>query len=436
MRRGSRQIATRVATPEARRGAPVLPEIEGRFAQVTSAAYLSRAVIETAPLAPPLARTPEEWARAMTSLGGRAYHGRQVFRWLHVRGVTDPSAMTDLPSGLRASLGGLGLGGVAKIALERRAPDDTRKLLVELAGGATVETVLIPSVTRGSSDLPSPVADDADASAADEDEDAEEAVAAGPPVVRVTQCISTQVGCAMGCVFCASGVAGLKRHLGADEIVAQVLVGRSRLDENEQLRNVVYMGMGEPLHNYDAVCRSLRLLTHPEGIGLSSRRVTVSTSGLVPEIAKLGQDFGGQIGLAISLHAADDETRTRLMPINKKYPLARLMDGLRAYPLPKRRRITIEYTLVAGKNDSAAEAKKLVKLLRGLPVKVNLIPMNPIEASALGPPELSGVLAFQRVLCDAGYSCFIRRRRGDEVGAACGQLALLGAKPKVRVNRA
>ena len=239
----------------------------------------------------------------------------------------------------------------------------------------------------------------------------------------------------MGCVFCASGVAGLKRHLGPDEIVAQVLVGRSRLDPNEQLRNVVYMGMGEPLHNYDAVCRSLRLLTHPEGIGLSSRRVTVSTSGLVPEIARLGQDFGGQIGLAISLHAADDETRTRLMPINKKYPLAKLMDALRAYPLPKRRRITIEYTLVAGKNDSAVEAKKLVKLLRGLPVKVNLIPMNPIEASTLGPPDLSGVLAFQRVLCDAGYSCFIRRRRGDEVAAACGQLALLGAKPKVRVNR-
>jgi 23S rRNA (adenine2503-C2)-methyltransferase len=406
-------------------------------------------------LAPPLARTPEEWGRAMTSLGGRAFHGRQVFKWLHVRGVTDPNAMTDLPSGLRTSLGGLGLGQVAKIALERRAADHTRKLLVELTGGATVESVLIPNVTRGKSDLPSPVAplrsaslssslaspasfalEDADAAAADDDEDEHEtADPASASVVRVTQCISTQVGCAMGCVFCASGVSGLKRHLGPDEIVAQVLIGRSRLDENEQLRNVVYMGMGEPLHNYDAVSRSLRLLTHPEGIGLSSRRVTVSTSGLIPEIAKLGQDFAGQIGLAISLHAADDETRTRLMPINKKYPLAKLMDALRAYPLPKRRRITIEYTLVAGKNDGVPEAKKLVKLLRGLPVKVNLIPMNPIEASTLGPPDFSGVLSFQQVLCDAGYSCFIRRRRGDEVAAACGQLALLGVKPKVRVNR-
>jgi 23S rRNA (adenine2503-C2)-methyltransferase len=240
----------------------------------------------------------------------------------------------------------------------------------------------------------------------------------------------------MGCIFCASGVAGLKRHMGPDEIVAQVLVGRAHLDPGEELRNVVLMGMGEPLHNYDATARALRLLTHPEGIALSSRRVTVSTSGLVPEIARLGQDFGGQVGLAISLHAADDETRTRLMPINKKYPLAVLMEALRAYPLPRRRRITIEYTLVAGKNDQLDEAKKLVKLLHGLPVKVNLIPMNPIAASALGPPDMRGVFMFQKVLCDAGYSCFIRRRRGDDVSAACGQLALLGAKPKVRVARA
>lgn len=389
----------------------------------------------------PLARTPEEWARAMTALGGRSFHGKQLFKWLHGRGVLEPTAMTDLPLSLRASLGALGLGAVARITSERRALDDTRKLLIAFGDGATVETVLIPNVTRGKSDLPSPVApfephesDDADAAAAVDDEEEDGAPdAAG--VSRVTQCISTQVGCAMGCVFCASGVAGLKRHMGPDEIVSQVLLGRARLDPHEQLRNVVYMGMGEPLHNYDAVARSLRLLTHPDGIGLSSRRVTVSTSGLVPEIARLGQDFGGQIGLAISLHAADDETRTRLMPINKKYPLQKLMDALRAYPLPRRRRITIEYTLVAGKNDGADEARKVARLLRGIPVKINLIPMNPIEASTLGPPDMRGVLAFQQVLCDAGYSCFIRRRRGDEVSAACGQLALLGAKPKVRVNR-
>jgi 23S rRNA (adenine2503-C2)-methyltransferase len=243
------------------------------------------------------------------------------------------------------------------------------------------------------------------------------------------------VGCAMGCVFCASGVAGWKRHMTPDEIVAQVLIGRLQLDEGEELRNVVFMGMGEPLHNYESTARALRLLTHPDGIALSNRRVTVSTSGLVPEIARLGADFNGNIGLAISLHAADDETRTKLMPINKKYPLATLMNALRAYPLPKRRRITIEYTLVQGKNDTREEAAKLVRLLRGLPVKINLIPMNPIEASTLGPPNFTSVLNFQSVLTDAGYSCFIRRRRGDDVAAACGQLALLGAKPKVKSFR-
>jgi 23S rRNA (adenine2503-C2)-methyltransferase len=387
----------------------------------------------------PLARTPEEWASAMAALGGRAFHGKQLFKWLHGRGVIDPHAMTDLPMALRASLAELGIGNVARVSMERRALDSTRKLLVAFADGATVETVLIPSVTAGKSDLPSPVtplaSDDADAAAAVDDDEEEPSDADATGIARVTQCISTQVGCAMGCVFCASGVAGLKRHMGPDEIVSQVILGRARLDPHEQLRNVVYMGMGEPLHNYDAVARSLRLLTHADGIGLSSRRVTVSTSGLVPEIARLGQDFGGQIGLAISLHAADDETRTRLMPINKRYPLAKLMDALRAYPLPKRRRITIEYTLVAGKNDSIDEARKVARLLRGLPVKINLIPMNPIEASTLGPPDLRGVLTFQQALCDAGYSCFIRRRRGDDVAAACGQLALLGAKPKVRVNR-
>jgi 23S rRNA (adenine2503-C2)-methyltransferase len=377
----------------------------------------------------PLARTPEEWASEVTRLGGRAFHGKQVFRWIQARGVTEATQMSDLPAELRAKLAEAGLRSVLQIVQERRAQDDTRKLLVALDDGANVETVLIPRVTGGPSGLPSPV--DADAAAAVEDEDEAEVEEAVP----VTQCISTQVGCAMGCVFCASGVAGMTRHMRAEEIVAQVLVGRQRLDPNERLRNVVFMGMGEPLHNYEATARALRLLTHPDGIGLSTRKVTVSTSGLVPEIARLGEDFGGQIGLAISLHAADDETRTRLMPINKKYPLAELMKALRAYPLPKRRRITIEYTLVAGRNDTKEEARKLAKLLTGLPVKVNLIPMNPIEASSLGPPDMNGVLAFQRVLCDAGYSCFIRRRRGDDVAAACGQLALLGAKRKVRVQR-
>ena len=381
----------------------------------------------------PLARTPEDWASLAPELGGRSFHGKQIFRWLHARGVLDASRMTDLPGSMREALGKMGIAPEAEILTVRRSSDDTRKMLLRVAGGFTIETVLIPGVVREKIGHPSPVEQDADASAAAEDDDDD--ATAQPDVVRVTQCVSTQVGCAMGCVFCASGVAGWKRNLGPDEIALQVILGRAQLDPHEQLRNVVYMGMGEPLHNYEATAQSLRLLTHPDGIGLSSRRVTVSTSGLIPEIERLGKDFDGHIGLAISLHAADDETRSRLMPINKKYPLAKLMDALRAYPLPKRRRITIEYTLVAGKNDTVDEARKLVRLLRGLPVKVNLIPMNPIEASSLGPTSSGGVLSFQKILCDAGYSCFIRRRRGDDVSAACGQLALLGEKPKVRVNR-
>ena len=395
--------------------------------------------VKPAAVVPPLARFPEEWAEAAVRLGGRSFHGRQIFKWIQARGVTDAAQMTDLPAALRTKLvEEEGLIGVLKVVKEQRALDATRKLLVGMNDGANVETVLIPRVTRGRSDLPSPLEEDADAAAAVEDEEDDAAFAteaATSSMIPVTQCISTQVGCAMGCVFCASGVAGLKRHMTPDEIVSQILIGRSRLDPNERIRAVVLMGMGEPLHNYENTKRALKLMTHNEGINLSSRKVTVSTSGLVPEIAKLGEDFNGQIGLAISLHAADDETRTRLMPINKKYPLAELMKALKAYPLPKRRRITIEYTLVAGKNDTVEEASKLTRLLRGMSVKINLIPMNPIEASTLGPPDFSGVLRFQRVLVDAGYPCFIRRRRGDDVSAACGQLALLGAKPKVRVDR-
>ncbi len=374
----------------------------------------------------PVARLPEEWSAALAAQGERAFRALQVFRWIHAKGELDPARMSDLPPALRASLATGGLAPVLSVADVRRATDGTRKVLFRLHDGLTIESVLIPSVSGPGS----AASDDADAAAAEDDDDA-----ALPERVRVTQCISTQVGCAMGCVFCASGVAGLKRNLGPEEIVAQVLAGRAALEPGEELRNVVLMGMGEPLHNYDATARALRLLVHGQGVGLSTRRVTVSTSGLVPEIERLGRDFGGQIGLAVSLHAADDETRTRLMPINRKYPLGDLLEALRAYPLPARRRITIEYTLVAGSNDDVAGAKRLARVLRGIPVKINLIPMNPIDASTLGPPASGGVEAFQRVLLDAGYSCFVRRRRGDDVSAACGQLALLGAKPRVRVDR-
>ena len=361
-------------------------------------------------------------------MGERPFRAMQIFQWIHRKNVLDAALMTDLPATLRERLAEGGLRPVMDVKLVRRSLDDTRKLLVGFDDGATVETVLIPAVSGPGSAaaLESEGALDADAASADVEEEEGEEVAPR----RVTQCISTQVGCAMGCVFCASGVAGLKRHLAAEEIVSQVLTGRAMLDEGEHLRNVVLMGMGEPLHNYEATARALHVLTRPDGVGLSSRRVTVSTSGLVPEIDRLGRDFAGQITLAVSLHATNDERRSALMPINKKYPIAELMAALRRYPLPKRRRITIEYTLVRGQNDTVEEARALAQLLRGLPVKVNLIPMNPIEASTLGPPDDEGVRRFQRVLLDAGYSCFTRRRRGDDVDAACGQLALLGAAPR------
>jgi 23S rRNA (adenine2503-C2)-methyltransferase len=394
----------------------------------------------------PLVRLPAEWLTSLVQLGERPFRAQQVFQWIHRRSVVDAAEMTDLPSALREKLRADGLAPVLEVVTVRRSSDRTRKLLVRFADGSNVETVLIPAVSgKGSIGRVNPQ----DACAPDEDEPGEDADAASvddldeteqerlsegaSEAIRVTQCISTQVGCAMGCVFCASGVAGLKRHLGPEEIVAQVLLGRSLLEEGEQLRNVVLMGMGEPLHNYDATARALRLLILDEGINLSSRRVTVSTSGLVPEIDRLGRDFQGQVTLAISLHATTDAQRSALLPINKKYPLPELMAALRRYPLPKRRRITIEYTLVAGQNDTHEDAKRLVALLRGIPVKINLIPMNPITTSTLAPPQAPRVLEFQRVLLDAGYSCFIRRRRGDDVDAACGQLALLGGKPRPKI---
>lgn len=390
----------------------------------------------------PLVRLPAEWRSALVRLGERPFRAQQVFQWIHRRSVVDAAEMTDLPGPLREKLRAEGLAPVLEVVTVRRSSDRTRKLLVRFADGANVETVLIPAVSGkgapGRVTLDACASDegaqDADAASVDDlDETEQERAEGAAEVTRVTQCISTQVGCAMGCVFCASGVAGLKRHLGPQEIVAQVLLGRALLEEGEQLRNVVLMGMGEPLHNYEATARALRLLILDEGIDLSSRRVTVSTSGLVPEIDRLGRDFQGQVTLAISLHATTDAQRSALMPINKKHPLAELMAALRRYPLPKRRRITIEYTLVAGQNDTHEDAKRLVGLLRGIPVKVNLIPMNPITTSTLAPPQAPRVLDFQKVLLDAGYSCFIRRRRGDDVDAACGQLALLGGKPRPKI---
>ncbi|MGE0791614.1 MAG: 23S rRNA (adenine(2503)-C(2))-methyltransferase RlmN [Sandaracinaceae bacterium] len=362
----------------------------------------------------PIERLPEEWAETLAEWGEPKYRALQVFRWIHGRGVTDPERMSDLPKRLRERLAEDGLGPVVEVAQRHVSEDDTQKLLLSLSDGRTIEAVLIP---QGSSGLEDPIG-------------GEEPTDGRP----VTQCISTQVGCAMACVFCASGMAGLKRNLSAAEIVGQLLVGKGLVKEGDRLRNVVLMGMGEPLHNYEATARALRLMYHPEGLGFGSRRVTLSTSGLVPEIDRLGEEFEGKVQLAISLHVPDDRRRGELMPINKKYPLGELMAALRRYPLRKRRRITIEYTLVRGYNDELADADRLAALLSGLNVKVNLIPMNPIPDNPLGPPGWEVVEAFHDRLWDKGVSTFVRRKKGDDIAAACGQLALAGETKKVRVR--
>jgi 23S rRNA (adenine2503-C2)-methyltransferase len=371
----------------------------------------------------PVARFPADWEVWLSERGERTFRAGQVFRWLHQRGVFEPSEMTDLSKALRATLAEAGLAPPMEVAEVQRSSDGTRKLLMRLHDGRAVECVLIPM----SND------DDADVACveADEELDLEESKGARLDAPRrpVTLCVSTQVGCAMACRFCASGQAGLTRGLSAAEVVSQVLLCRRYLDADEQLKNLVFMGMGEPLHHYDETVRALRLLTHPDGLGMSPRRITVSTVGLVPNIRRLGEDFDGKIGLAVSLHAPDNETRDKIMPINSRFDVDSLLDALRRYPLPKRRRITIEYTLIDGVNDSVEHARRLAQRLSGIRTKVNLIPMNPIDGSPLRAPEAGVVEAFRAVLAEHRVSCSVRKRRGDDVDAACGQLALKNQAP-------
>ena len=333
--------------------------------------------------------------------GEQPFRATQLFRWIHQRGARDFVAMTDLAKSFREKLVASAEVAALPVASEQIADDGTIKWLFDVGGGDAVETVFIPEAGRG------------------------------------TLCISSQAGCAVNCRFCATGHQGFSRNLTTAEIVAQLwhaefeLRRRLALGEGERaITNVVMMGMGEPLQNYAALIPALKVMLDDRGYGLSRRRVTVSTSGVVPMIDRLRDDC--PVALAVSLHAPDDALRDELVPLNRKYPIAELLASARGYlSRAPRDFITIEYCMLDGVNDSAAQARALLALLRGdgsaanpgLPSKVNLIPFNPFAASGLkrSPPERVG--AFAEVLHDGGIVTTIRKTRGDDIAAACGQLA-------------
>ncbi len=331
----------------------------------------------------------EETERYVAALGEPPYRGRQLFHWIYARGCRRFDEMSDLPAALRAALAEqASITGLTCLA-RKVSRDGTRKYLFACPDGRQIETVLIPDEAR------------------------------------LTACLSTQVGCALACAFCLTGEMGFVRHLRAGEIVDQVLGLREDLGPGERIGNLVLMGMGEPLHNYDATVKALTILAHPLGLAYPPRRITLSTVGLVPEIERLGAS-GLDVNLAVSLHAATDELRDRLVPINRRYPLKELMVALRAYPLPPRRRITLEYVLMDGVNDRPEDARELTKLLRGLRCKVNLLPLNEAPAIPFRRPSRQRVEAFQQILKSAGVLATIRESRGWDISAACGMLAIQG----------
>lgn len=328
---------------------------------------------------------PAEFSAWLTAKGHAPYRARQVLRWIYSRQADEFDAMTDVAKGLRRLLadrfviGRLSLGDTAESA------DGAVKYLFRLPDAQSVETVLIPEKNH------------------------------------FTLCISSQVGCAQGCKFCQTGRHGLVRNLSRGEMISQVRDTARLLKDPARLTNIVVMGMGEPLANYDNVVGAVNTMVAADsGLGFSSRRITISTAGLAPKIAALGHDTPAN--LAVSLNAADDQTRDRLMPINRKYPIARLLEACRQYPLAPRRRITFEYILIKDVNDSPEAARRLAKLLRPLRAKVNLIPYNPHPGSDFKRPDASVVREFQNVLLSSNYTVIIRKSKGADIMAACGQL--------------
>jgi 23S rRNA (adenine2503-C2)-methyltransferase len=330
-------------------------------------------------------------AERVAELGLPAFRARQIFHWIYHHGVTDFERMTTLAGPLRKALAERFTLARPGISTEQTSVDGTRKWLLRLADRREVEAVYIPEEDRGA------------------------------------LCVSSQVGCTLTCKFCHTGTQKLVRNLAAAEIVGQMMVARDSYgewpsrQEDRRITNIVLMGMGEPLYNYDAVAEALGVMMDGEGIGLSRRRITLSTSGVVPGIVRCGREL--RVNLAISLHAVRDDLRDEIVPINRKWPIAELLDACRDYAEANpSRRITFEYVMLKGVNDSEAEAKDLVRLISGLPAKVNLIPFNPWPGAPYECSDDATIERFANVVIRAGYASPVRRPRGRDILAACGQL--------------
>ena len=335
---------------------------------------------------------PQQMRDWFAALGEKPFRASQMLKWIYQRGVHDFDQMTDLSKALREQLKVCAHISLPEIAIDQASHDGTRKWLLRLEDGNCIETVYIPEGERG------------------------------------TLCVSSQVGCILNCSFCSTAQQGFNRNLTTAEIIGQVMLAVVQLGQFEGSRerrmvtNVVMMGMGEPLLNYDAVVPAMRLMLDDEAFGLSKRRVTLSTAGVVPALDKLALDC--DVALAISLHATRDELRNELVPLNKKYPIRELLDACRRYISRERKmHITFEYVMLDGVNDQPQHARELVKLLKDIPAKVNLIPFNPFPNSQYKRSPAASIERFQSIVAEGGITVIVRRTRGDDIDAACGQLA-------------
>jgi 23S rRNA (adenine2503-C2)-methyltransferase len=328
---------------------------------------------------------------ALVEQGHERFRASQIYQWIYRKGVVDIEAMTNLSRELREALQSGFMLETPRIVARERSLDGTEKFLLRLGDGRQIESVFIPDTPAN------------------------------------TFCVSTQVGCAMACAFCLTGKMGLLRNLTAGEIVGQVRVLASALDLRERPFNIVLMGMGEPLHNYDETMKALRMLADPEGFGLPARRITLSTVGILPALERLARE-PLMPNLAISLHAATDAQRGALVPLNRKYGIEEVIAACKTFPLKRRGRITFEYVLLSGVNDSHEDARKLARLLTGVKSKVNLIPLNAAAGIPFERPSDDAINRFAKTLADAGLTVSVRKSRGRDIRAACGQLIVDGQR--------